>query len=159
MLEEIRTANMSVSEIKAKEIALTTRLEGNFNNGMADFAEHYVEQRLCSSSDDEIRLLATDLVSDRYRLSKIHSKYSKIETERDRLIELVPRAVYELMYGILQYNIKETELLLADTTDQTTMRELLHKYVEMKTTQQEFAKFLGERIVAPRHKNKTSQTL
>ena len=156
MLDEIRSAGLSVSEIKAKEISLAAKLDEAFNEGMTDFAEHYAEQRLCSSPDDEVRLLATELVSERYRLSKIHSKYSKIETERDRLIELVPRAVYELLYGILLYNIAETERRLAETTEQTVMRELLQKFSDMKRTQQEFAKFLGERIVTPRPKNKTS---
>ena len=135
---------------------MAAKLDEAFNEGMTDFAEHYAEQRLCSSPDDEVRLLATELVSERYRLSKIHSKYSKIETERDRLIELVPRAVYELLYGILLYNIAETERRLAETTEQTVMRELLQKFSDMKRTQQEFAKFLGERIVTPRPKNKTS---
>ncbi|MDE5553716.1 MAG: hypothetical protein K2J10_00855, partial [Muribaculaceae bacterium] len=83
----------------------------------------------------------------------IHSKFSKIETERDRLIELVPRAVYELLYGILLYEIKETEQQLATASDQAVVRMLLQKYVDQKTTQQEFAKYLGERIVAPRPKN------
>ncbi|MDE5555149.1 MAG: DNA primase, partial [Muribaculaceae bacterium] len=107
--EEIGSQSLSVSEIKAKEIAMQAQLESDYNTRLTDFAEHYVEQRLCSSPDDEVRLLATELVSERHKLSKIHSKFSKIETERDRLIELVPRAVYELLYGILLYEIKETE--------------------------------------------------
>lgn len=152
--EEIGSQSMSVSEIKAKEIAMQAQLEADYNTRLTDFAQHYVEQRLCSTPDDEVRLLATELVSERHKLSRIHSKFSKIETELDRLIELVPRAVYELLYGILLYDIKETEQQLATATDQSVVRMLLQKYVELKSTQQEFAKYLGERIVAPRPKNK-----
>lgn len=148
--EEIAHAGLSVSEIKAKEIALNLRLDEEFNTAISDFAEHYIDQRLCSHYDDEIRKLATELVSDRYRLSKIHSKYSKVETERDKLIELVPRAVYELMYGILEFDIKETERQLAATQDAGEVRMLMQQYIDKKSTQQEFAKFLGERIVTPR---------
>lgn len=150
--DEIGNQSMSVSEIKAKEVAMEGQLEADFNGKLNDFAEHYVEQRLCSSPDDDVRKLSTELVSERHKLSKIHSKFSKIETERDRLIELVPRAVYELLYGILLYNIKETEQQLATVTEPSIMRMLMQKFMEMKATQQEFAKFLGERIVTPRPK-------
>ena len=152
--DEIGAQSLSVSEIKAKEIAMSTRLEEVYAKRLTDYAEHYVEQRLCSSPEDDIRILATELVSERHKLSKIHSKFSKIETERDRLIELVPRAVYELLYGILLFDIKEIEHQLASASDQAVVRMLLQKYVDMKATQQEFAKYLGERIVAPRPKNK-----
>ena len=152
--DEIGAQSLSVSEIKAKEIAMSTRLEEDYAKRLTDYAEHYVEQRLCSSPEDDIRILATELVSERHKLSKIHSKFSKIETERDRLIELVPRAVYELLYGILLFDIKEIEHQLASASDQAVVRMLLQKYVDMKATQQEFAKYLGERIVAPRPKNK-----
>ena len=152
--DEIGAQSLSVSEIKAKEIAMSTRLEEDYAKRLTDYAEHYVEQRLCSSPEDNIRILATELVSERHKLSKIHSKFSKIETERDRLIELVPRAVYELLYGILLFDIKEIEHQLASASDQAVVRMLLQKYVDMKATQQEFAKYLGERIVAPRPKNK-----
>lgn len=146
--------SQSVSDIKAKEIALETDLESEFNRGLRDFAQHYIEQRMCSSDDDTIRRLSTELVSERHRLSKIHSKYSKVETEIDRLIELVPRAVYELLYGILEFRIKETERALTATADGGEIRQLMQNYIDLKTTQQEFAKFLGERIVAPRPRNK-----
>lgn len=148
--EEIAHAGLSVSEIKAKEIALNLKLDEEYNSAISEYAEHYIEQRLCSYYEDDIRKLATELVSDRYRLSKIHSKYSKVETERDRLIELVPRALYELMYGILEYDIKETERKLTTQSDPREIRMLMQQYIEQKAIQQEFAKYLGERIVAPR---------
>lgn len=154
--DEIRQGGMSVSDIKAKEVALQSRLDNEFNQRLNDFAEHYIEQRLCSCDNDDIRRLATELVSERHKLSKIHSKYSKVETERDRLIELVPRAVYELLYGILEFDIKETERNLTATSDTAVIRMLMQKYIELKRTQQEFAKFLGERIVAPRPRNKVN---
>lgn len=152
--EAIIRDSQSVSDIKAKEIALETDLETEFDRGLRDFAQHYIEQRMCSSDDDTIRRLSTELVSERHRLSKIHSKYSKVETEIDRLLELVPRAVYELLYGILEFRIKETERALTATADSGEIRQLMQNYIDLKTTQQEFAKFLGERIVAPPPRNK-----
>lgn len=151
-LADIRESSVSVSDIRAKEVALSERLKQKFDNALAEFAERYAEQRLCSSDDDNIRRTATELISERHRLSKIHSKYSKVETERDRLIDLVPRALYELLYGILLYDIKAIEMQLVGADSQTG-KALLQRYVELKNTQQEFARYLGERIVAPRSKH------
>lgn len=149
-LEEIRHSALSVNDIKAREVALETRIEKEYADTVAEYAEHYAEQRLCSSPDDDIRRLATDLVSERHRLSKIHSKYAKIETERDRLVDFVPRALYELMYGVLEYDIRELERRLASAAGEAETNSLMKQYIDKKSTQQEFAKFLGERIVAPR---------
>lgn len=149
-LEEIRHSALSVNDIKAREVALETRIEKEYADAVAEYAEHYAEQRLCSSPDDDIRRLATDLVSERHRLSKIHSKYAKIETERDRLVDFVPRALYELMYGVLEYDIRELERRLASAAGEAETNSLMKQYIDKKSTQQEFAKFLGERIVAPR---------
>lgn len=149
-LDEIGRSGLSVNEIKAREVGLETRLENEYREAVAEYAEHYAEQRLCSSSNDDIRRLATDLVSERHRLSKIHSKFTRLETERDKLVEFVPRALYELMYGILEYDIIEIERKLAATTDMAAADALMKEYIAKKGTQQEFAKFLGERIVAPR---------
>ena len=59
--------------------------------------------------DTQISLLAVDLVSDKYQLSKVHTKYQKVETESDRLWELIPRAIYELKNAILEQTIKQIQ--------------------------------------------------
>ena len=148
--ERIRATAKSMSEIKALEIRLNTDADTQYTNGLDTFAESYIEQRLCSSPDDDIRRLSTELISDKHHLSKIHSKYARVETERDRLVELVPRAVYELMYGILDYEIRMMERRLAATTDVAQCRELTKEYIARKETQQEFARYLGDRIISPR---------
>ena len=148
--ERIRATAKSMSEIKALELRLTTDADTQYANGLDTFAESYIEQRLCSSPDDDIRRLSTELISDKHHLSKIHSKYARVETERDRLVELVPRAVYELMYGILDYEIRMMERRLAATTDVDQCRELTKEYIARKETQHEFARYLGDRIITPR---------
>ena len=148
--ERIRATAKSMSEIKALELRLTTDADTQYANGLDTYAESYIEQRLCSSPDDDIRRLSTELISDKHHLSKIHSKYARVETERDRLVELVPRAVYELMYGILDYEIHMMERRLAATTDTDECRELTKEYIARKEIQHEFARYLGDRIIAPR---------
>lgn len=148
--ERIRATAKSMSEIKALELRLNTDADTQYATELDTFAESYIEQRLCSSPDDDIRRLSTELISDKHHLSKIHSKYARVETERDRLVELVPRAVYELMYGILDYEIRMMEHRLAAATDVDECRELTKEYIARKETQHEFARYLGDRIIAPR---------
>lgn len=148
--DEIRNSGKSVSEINAMEAALARRVDEEYAQALNDFAERYIEQRLCSSPDDDIRQLATELVSDKHKLSKIHSKFFKVESERDKLVDLVPKAVYGLMYRILEYDIQTTEQRLASSKDPVEIDSLMKEYMKKKEIQQDFAKFLGERIVAPR---------
>lgn len=148
---EIAEQNLSVAEIKIREAQAMSRLRTDYDNQYLDFAQHYIERHLCSSSDDDIRTVATELVAERHHLSKIHSKFAKIDSERERLIEHVPRALYELFYGILLYEIREIELQLADPLHAAETNELLGKYMELKSNQQEFAKYLGERVIGPRN--------
>ena len=60
------------------------------------FESNFLERYFTTYPDTQISLLAVDLVSDKYQLSKVHTKYQKVETESDRLWELIPRAIYEL---------------------------------------------------------------
>lgn len=149
-LDEIANLNLSVSEIKARELRLEERLNNEYTSAMTDYAEHYAEQHLCSSDEDKIRLLATELISDRHHLSKIHSKYAKVATERDRLLELVPRSLYELMYGIIEYDITNLSKELKTAKGEENIQKLLRQLIDKKNLQQQFAKYLGERIVSPR---------
>ncbi len=149
-LDEIANLNLNVSEIKARELRLEERLNNEYTSAITDYAEHYAEQHLCSSDEDKIRLLATELISDRHHLSKIHSKYAKVATERDRLLELVPRSLYELMYGIIEYDITNLSKELKTAKGEENIQKLLQQLIDKKNLQQQFAKYLGERIVSPR---------
>lgn len=146
-LEEIRAKAASVADVKALETALRSRADDYYEAAKADFTDEYIEKLLLSSPDDEIRRLTTDLVSEKYTLSKVHTKYAKIETERDRLLELVPRAIYALLDAILKNSIDDIEKKLHETTDHAEITDLLQEYMEKQNIHQQFAKVLGERTI------------
>ena len=149
---EIQRTAMDFSDITAQEKLLTEKCDEAYEKGIHHFKMMYVVKELISSPDDIVRRITTDLVSEKYVLSKVHTKYSKIETEQDRLNELVPRAIYELKDAILECQLRAVRLKIKQigAGNDDELRTLLTKTMELQQLKGEFAKYLGERIVAPR---------
>lgn len=107
-----------------------------------------------SHPDAAISKLASELVSDRYHLSKIHAKLlgEKVGDKDSRLLEEnllnthVPRATTELKNAYIMQKIKEikTAIKSADTEQSIALMQELKQLQEVKKV---LAKELGERIV------------
>jgi DNA primase len=152
-IDDIRKNAIDLNSITAQENKLTERVNYEYLQGLTDFNALYIEKILISSPDDNIRRITTDLVSERHILSKVHTKYTKIETEQDRLTDLVPRAILGWKDAILDCNIRDIQNQLKDkniTKDADVTRELMAKNIELNLIKKELAKYLGERIIAPR---------
>ena len=153
-IAEIQQSAMSLSDITGQEKLLVDKCEVEYQKGVEDFEAMYIVKELISSPDDLVRSVTTNLASDKYVLSKVHSKYAKIETEQDRLSDLVPRAIYELKDAILECKMREVRQRIKELGNMggnvDELRELMTQNMELQQIRSEFAKFLGERIVAPR---------
>jgi DNA primase len=151
--EKIRQEASDLADIHARELQLNDSLDERVKKARAFYARHYIERILCSDSNDAVRRLTTDLVSDKYTLSKVHTKYSHVETEEEKLPDLVPRAVYELKNAILTCDITETQQLIqqvATTGDTQKLSKLIQELIDLNNLKGDFAKYLGERIITPR---------
>lgn len=151
--EDIRRTADSTAAITAMTEAARTRADAAYNVAVADFAMLYIERRLGSSADDTVRNLTADLVSERHHLSKIHTKYASIETEQDRLPELVPRAIYEWKDAILDW--RQRKLIaeireLSTTGDPEAVKALMARSLELQRLRSELARYMGERTLSPR---------
>lgn len=152
-IDDIRKNAIDLNSITNQEKMLTERVNNEYLNDLANFSALYIEKILISSPDDNIRRITTDLISERHVLSKVHTKYTKIETEQDRLTELVPRAICEWKDAIIDCNIRNIQNMLKDkniTKDANVTRELMEKNIELNLIKKELAKYLGERIITPR---------
>jgi len=151
--EEIRSKADSTSAITAMTEAARARADAAYDAAVSSFATLYIERRLGSSADDTVRSLTADLVSERYHLSKIHTKYAAIETEEDRLPELVPRAIYEWKDAILDWRQRQ---LIAEirqtgqTGDLEAVKPLMARSLELQQLRSELARYMGERTLSPR---------
>lgn len=154
-IEEIRRTTDDFQSIERKETELHAREDAVFTAAMDDFREHYVSRALLSCDRDNVRRMATDMISSRHQLSKIHTKYSHIQTERDRLAELVPLAVYNLKCALVECDIIDVnaeikEAYKTNSSDLDHIRDLMIRVAELNTLKKELAKYLGERILSPR---------
>jgi len=150
-VEEIRGKATDVGSISAMETSLREEVDGHYERGIEDFSASYLSKLMCSSPDDTVRNLATELVVEKHILSKVHTKYAKIETERDMLGELVPRALHELKDAILWTRISDARDELAScASDYDRALELMRHIQELEMSRSELAKLIGDRVIAPR---------
>ena len=151
--DEIRAKADSTSAIAAMTEAARARADADYEAAVTGFANLYIERRLGSSADDTVRRLTADLVSERHQLSKIHTKYSTIETEEDRLPELVPRAIYEWKDAILDWRQRQLIAEIRQTGqngDIEAVKALMARSLELQRLRSELARYMGERTLSPR---------
>ena len=101
-------------------------------------------------SDSRISLLTADLISEKYTLSRIHSKVKKIETDEERLIDLVPRLIYEFKNSLIldMIKLKLTELKAAnDSKDNELYASIMQDWDMLENAKKQLSKSLGERII------------
>lgn len=113
-----------------------------------------LERYFVSHHNELISQLAVDLVSEKYNLSKIHTKFQKVVTEKERLQELVPRALFELKDAMISQFIKEVKAKLKVATqsgDRELSATLMKELSEMYELKASLSKCLGERIVSPKN--------
>lgn len=147
--EDIRVHALDLSDIQARERLLKERCDAEYLRKFDNFCALYVENILLSHPDDEIRRLTTDLAYEKHVLSKVHTRYARVELERERLGDLVPRAVLELKLAILNIRIDALQQQMKEGVDDDTAMTILLKQKELFAIRSQFAKYLGERIVAP----------
>ena len=109
-------------------------------------AEHF----FLSHRDPAISLLAADMVSDRYQLSKYHYKGQKIISDEERLYELVPRLLIDFKLSIIEEEMKHTLQNLSNpqiANDPQRCTEIMERYRDLQQIQSAMAKHAGDRVI------------
>ena len=108
------------------------------------------ERYFIAHPDPAVSKLAVDLISDRYQLSKYHSKGQKIVTDEERLYELIPRLLLDFKLSIVEEEMKHTLQALTDpaiSNDPQRCMEIMKRYKELQETQSIMAQHAGDRVV------------
>lgn len=153
--EQIRQKADDISSIQRLESEMNQRVEADFNDRVEEYKAGLIARELVSCEDDPVRRLATDLVSSRHHLSKIHTKFSHVPTERERLAEFVPLAVYNLKCALIESDIIDVNSQISQAyseADSSRVKELMIRVAELNEIKKQLAKYLGERILSPRIK-------
>lgn len=153
--EEIRKTLVDVADLERRQKQLNETADAKYREWQMEYAQSYIEKVLCSDADAQIRNLALELVPEKHVLSKMHTKYSKVETDADRLEDLVPRAIFALKDAILtcreralRHQLKEL-VARTDMEEQTKSAEvfrILENQQQISGLRSELAKYLGDRI-------------
>lgn len=152
-IEQIRLESGDIADKQRKEAEAQTRIAREMDEELQTFETNFLERYFTTHPDSEISLLAVDLVSEKYQLSKVHTKYQKVELEADRLWELIPRAIYELKNAILEQSIKHIQEQIKEASlnkDDQRIVELMEQNVELNQVRTALAKQIGDRIVSPK---------
>jgi len=123
---------------------------------LEEYKNHYkqenfaVEHFFLYHSQSEISNITADLISEKYTLSRIHSKIKKIEADSDRLLELVPRVVFEFKNSLILEMIKQKLINLKtanDNKNNALVDEIMQEMSQLEVTKKQLSKKLGERII------------
>ncbi len=151
-LQTIQSSIINIQDVDKREKELDNKIQEECNTRLIEFQKYYLEKKLCSHQNDEVRHIALELVSDKHYLSKIHTRYGTIKTDLDRLDTLIPQAIYNWKNAIIQCQIKDNQKKLPQlaTSNINKMEEVLRRIQELYDLRKELAKYLGDRVVNPK---------
>jgi len=142
-----------INDLKEDELAFHNPLHRRI---LSEASEHIHNQEFASERffvahpDPKISTIATELASDRYQLSKYHSKTQKLVTDEERLYEMVPMLMINFKNAIVAEELKHIMYALQDPSianDNAQCDAVMQRYKEMKEIQNLMAKRLGDRVV------------
>lgn len=150
--EEIRLSAADMAEIERREQELQQSVASMVDDSLEEASRTFISRELGVDPDDTVRQVTLSLVSERHKLSKIHSKFSRVETERDRLVELVPMAIYNLKEAIIEQRLAALrDELRSRGSDPEACRRILADMGQLNESKKSLAAYLGERTITPRH--------
>lgn len=150
--EEIAAKHLSISDIEKEEKKLEENLAIMEENEIAEFSKIYPSKILASHEDDIVRQLTTKAISDKHQLSNIYSREKPVEREEDKLLMLLPTAIYVWKNGILDKQLNELlkkfrEISASGNKDEEQKVQI--EIADLMRYRSELAKNIGDRILCP----------
>lgn len=127
-----------------------------FKQMLDEAAEHcqnegfMASRYLLAHPDPNISRLAANLISDKYQLSKYHTKFRDLEQEEDKLDYLVPREIYSMKDAYILHKIKDIQAKIKEAQNKGDMEQifdLMKQNAHLNEIKNVLCKELGERIV------------
>ncbi len=150
-LTTIDTNGMNMAAIDKKEKEILKGITNEMDSKIREFRKNYLEKKLCSHIDGDVRATALRLVSDKHQLSKIYSMENIEHSIESRLGTIIPEAINSLKNSILNYDIIVISEQLKHAQGEQA-QQLMTQLQNLYQTRKELAKFIGERVVNPKIK-------
>ena len=143
ILEELEKDNL----LFYNEVHTLILEEYKLNHKMDGFV---AERFFLYHPNSRVSILTADLVTEKYTLSKVHSKVKKVETDAERLIELVPRVVFEFKNSLILDMIKQKLLQLkaaSEMKNNSLVDQIMQEMKQLDEVKKQLSKTWGERIL------------
>ncbi|MBR4712756.1 MAG: DNA primase [Paludibacteraceae bacterium] len=147
------------SELDMDDLSLSNPLyDKMLNEYLSAFSNTQVsaQQFFLRNQDTQMVEVATDVLSDRYQLSRMFDKKcsdnkvkaKKLDNEEsERLAIDVPRVMFNYKYFWVESEMAKCLQMLRQTEDEEQKRDLLTRFNSLHVSKVALAKFLGERII------------
>lgn len=103
-----------------------------------------------SHPEPTVSKLAADLLSEKYQLSKYHTRYRELDREEDQLETLIPRELYAFKEAYIMQQIKTVQQEIKAHQEQNDLEavfESMKKLTRLNEIKGVLSKELGERII------------
>ncbi len=138
----------------------TLQFHNPLHNQLLDEAEAHLhdegfttERYFMNHPSPAVSSLAFELMSDRYILSKYHSKSQKVISNEERLMELVPHLMTDFKLAIVDEELKQILLQLRRPDilqDKERYMDIMKHYKEVKEIESSLARQRGDRVLTIR---------
>ncbi len=148
--DAVTVSDFIINEIERDELALSNPVYNSIINECKHLIARNIvptEKNYSNHSDTLISHIAADMLSSSYDISRIWKrKEAYVETEEEKLKELVPGTILAYKSFLVRQELKETEEKLREAGNDDSVL-LQQRYMILKNTNIKLAKQLGNRIV------------
>ncbi len=148
LVRQIDPIGHNMDSLKQEEERIKSQVTAEGVKKLDEFRMRYLEKRLCSHMEDDVREASSDLASEKYTLSKIHTEFATIPTEFDKLETLIPGALNNWKNAMIEQRIAAVQAQLG-TAQGDELNTLLTQLQELFTLRSQIAKLIGDRVVNP----------
>lgn len=155
---EIAAKNLSMEEIRRAERLLEERVSEEIAKRRFEYARYFVEQKLSSHHDDDVRRTVTDAMNEEQPLSNIYLRNNPVserKMEIDRMHVLVPRGLLEWKNELLNQRIrakmKQLDSLLGHA-DPAQQQSILLEIQTLMEQRGQLGKVMGDRTIGTKLK-------
>lgn len=159
-VEVFHVVTYVVNELEMDDLKLSNPL---YHKMLYDYYQAFksgtsvsAQQFFLRSADVEMNRVASDVLSEKYQLSRMYDKRCdtnkikarKMEKEEgDRLATDVPRVVFEFKFSWAESEMAKCLKQIKTTEDEEARKGLMERYQAIQRVKKALAKYLGERII------------
>ena len=150
-MRKIKASFKNIDDAERQEKELEDSINAKTAKEIKEFQMHFLEKRLSSHPDDNVRRIALEMISDKHQLSKIHTKYGTIRSDDEQLFDLIPKALFNWKDAIIDCQINDLKQKLSSSVNDINLsNDIMKEINELYNVRIKLAKELGDRVVNPK---------